>query len=156
MTTTPLQKIVSRPFQREADFWRVRDLLIETYPITPPGFNWDVRRWDGQRFHRADIHLNPEWERRVRLWETEDRRLVGVVHPEDPGSLFLELHPDYRDLEAEMIAWGEEHLAETSDGKRQIDIFVHEYDTLRRHLLEVGDYERTVSGGILRRMRFGS
>jgi hypothetical protein len=51
-TTEP---ITARPFQFEDDFWKVRNLLIETYPITPPGWNWEIRRWDGRRFHSIDF-----------------------------------------------------------------------------------------------------
>ena len=57
-------RIIDRPFRDEADFWRVRDLLIETYPITPVDFNWEIRRWDGRRFHNEDnedLALNPRW-----------------------------------------------------------------------------------------------
>ena len=46
--------LVTRPYQGTADFRRVRDLLIETYPLTPPGFNWEIRRWDGWLCHRED------------------------------------------------------------------------------------------------------
>ena len=45
------ERVVARPYRDDDDFWRVRDLLVETYPITLPDFNWDVRRWDGSRFY---------------------------------------------------------------------------------------------------------
>ncbi len=35
--------LIARPFRDDTDFWRVRDLLIATYPITPTQFNWDIR-----------------------------------------------------------------------------------------------------------------
>ena len=37
----------TKPFLSDDDFWRVRDRLIETYPLTPTYFNWEIRRWDG-------------------------------------------------------------------------------------------------------------
>ena len=43
--------ISTRLYRDEKDFWRVRRLLIDTEGITPVGFNWEVRRWDGTRFH---------------------------------------------------------------------------------------------------------
>ena len=55
------QRIIARPFHDE-DFWKVRKLLIETYPITPPDFNWDIRRWEGWRFYTAAPAWNPRWE----------------------------------------------------------------------------------------------
>ena len=41
--------ITARLYQGDDDFWRVRQLLVDTYPITPTDFNWEVRRWDGSR-----------------------------------------------------------------------------------------------------------
>ena len=77
--------VVDRPFHDDEDFRRVRNLLIETYPITPAGFNWEIRRWDGWRFHNAAPAFDPRWREQVHLWETGDGRLVGAVHPEGVG-----------------------------------------------------------------------
>ena len=61
MTTIEGQSIdiTQRSYQDDDDFWRVRQLLVDTYPITPIGFNWEVRRWDGTRFHDPDHTLLP-------------------------------------------------------------------------------------------------
>jgi mycothiol synthase len=152
------QRIIARPFQNGEDFWRVRSLLVETYPITPTDFNWDIRRWDGWRFYDADPAWNPRWEKQVCLWETEDGRLVGAVHPEGDGDAHLQLHPDYRHIEEDMIAWAEDHLATpTDDGQQhQLHIFVYEYDSPRRRLLEQRGYEKTPDGGATFRLRFGN
>jgi len=79
------QCIADRAFQSDEDFWLVRNLLIETYPITPVGFNWEIRRWDGWRYRHENPYWNPEWERCIRLWENEIGELVGVVHPDSAG-----------------------------------------------------------------------
>ena len=71
--------ITPRPLQGEADFWRVRDLLITTYPRTPLGFNWDMRRWDGKRFHHATDDWLERTASQVQLWETVDGQLVGLL-----------------------------------------------------------------------------
>ncbi len=156
MTTATALKITSRPFRDDRDFWRVRDLLIEAYPLTPTGFNWEVRRWDGQRFHNDDAALNPEWGRTVRLWETDDGRLVGVAHSDYASNISLQLHPDYREIEAEMIAWGEDTLAVVKEERRQVEVFVFDYDVPRRRLLEARDYDQMPYYGVTRRMRFGN
>lgn len=153
-----LPRIVARPFYDDDDFRRVRSLLIETYPITPVGFNWEIRRWDGLRYYNSDPALNPSWRETIRLWETQEGKIVGVVHPESQGDAHLELHPDYRQIEEEMVIWAEENLAiPTDDGMhRRLGISVFEYDTPRRLLLESRGYEKRDSGGVFRRMRFGS
>ncbi|HLU10688.1 MAG TPA: GNAT family N-acetyltransferase [Oceanobacillus sp.] len=150
------QCIADRAFQSDEDFWLVRNLLIETYPITPVGFNWEIRRWDGWRYRHENPYWNPEWERCIRLWENEIGELVGVVHPDSAGEAVLEVHPDYRHLEEEMLVWAEEHLAAEDGDRRQLDIFVFEYDTQRRRLLEQRGYERTPYSGVTRRLRFGN
>lgn len=145
-----------RPMRDEADFWRVRSLLVETVAITPIDFNWDVRRWDGQRFYNADLAWDPQWAARVQLWETQAGELAGAVHPEGKGDAHLQLHPAYRHLEEELVAWAEAHLAvPTPDGREcQLAIFVYAYDDCRQQLLAERGYEQTPYGGVVRRLPF--
>ncbi len=151
--------LISRRYQNQDDFWKVHRLLVETYPLTPCDFNWEIRRWEGRAFHHEEPGWFDNWAReRVQLWETEDGRLVGAVHPEGDGEAHLELHPDFRFIEAEMFEWAETHLAvPTEDGQhRQIEACVLEYDAPRRRLLEKRGYEKTEYGWVCRRMRFGN
>ncbi|NDJ79289.1 MAG: GNAT family N-acetyltransferase [Chloroflexi bacterium] len=151
------EQITARPVQSEADWWRVRDLLIETYPITPPDLNWEIRRWEGWRFYGEDRIKQARWTQETCLWETAGGKLVGAVHPEYRGDAFLELHPDYRHIEEDMIAWAEEHLALPNDGGQQeLEVFVYEYNTPRQRLLERRGYEKLAAGGVIRHMRFGN
>ena len=147
----------ARPYGADGDFWRVRELLLETYPITPPEFNWEVRRWDGSRFHNAGAAWDPHWKGRVRLWEVGGDMLVGAVHPDAQGEACLQIHPDYRHLEPEMIAWAEEHLCKiTPDGAGHIlGMVVYEWDAWRQHLLRERGWVRTEEWGVMRRLRFG-
>lgn len=99
-----LRRTLSRAYDPDRDWWPVRGLLVTTYPLVPAGFNWDVRRWDGQRYHRKDLAPNPVWAGRAQLWETPQGRLLGVAHPENgPDEVNFELHPDYRLLLDEML-----------------------------------------------------
>jgi mycothiol synthase len=154
--TTPLP-IISRPPESDRDFWRVRDLLIETYPITPRGLNWEIRRWEGRRFYNSDPALDPRWQDQTFLWETEHGRLVAAVHPEDGGDAHLEVHPDFRFLEPDIFAWAEGHLARPApDGAgRRLMTYVYEYDVYRQELLQARNYQRTEYWGQLRWLRLG-
>lgn len=151
------ERIVSRPYAGDADFLKVRRLLIDTYPLTPLDFNWEVRRWDGRRYHNADPAGDPAWFASIRLWETADGQLVGAAHHEGPGNAYLQLHPDYRYLETDMIAWAEDHLtAPDDDGPgRWIDFFVYDYDAPRQNLLAQRGYQKMPWRGVMRRLRFG-
>ena len=37
--TSSRPKLICRPLETEHDWWRVRNLLIETFAISGPGFN---------------------------------------------------------------------------------------------------------------------
>jgi len=152
------ETVTSRPYRDDADFWRIRQLCLDTYPITPVGWNWEIRRWEGQRFHEVDPAPDPRWPSWIRLWETaEEGRLVGVANPEGHlGEAFLQLHPDYRHLEAEMLSWCEENLAAPAGvGGRRLRTYVHDYDTPRRRLLAERGYAETAEWGMIRRLRLG-
>jgi mycothiol synthase len=153
----PLPPVISRPFEGDRDFWRIRDLLIQTYPITPRGFNWEIRRWEGRRFYNPEPALDPRWRESTFLWETEHGRLVAAVHPEDGGDAHLEIHPHFRFLEPEIFAWAEEHLARPAPGGsgRRLITYVYEYDVYRQELLQARNYQRTDHWGQLRWLRLG-
>jgi mycothiol synthase len=150
-------RFTSRPMRGGDDFQRMRDLLVRTVPIAPVGFNWDVRRLDGQRFYEDDLAANRLLERPIRLWEGEDAGLAGFVLPEGTGDAHLQVHPDYRHLEQEMIAWAEENLAAPAgDGaQRRLEIYAYEYDVLRQRLLAERGFEKTAGWGMIRHMRLG-
>ncbi len=93
----------------------------------------------------------------MRLWESEEGRLVGAVHPDGPGWACPELHPDWRHLEEELLDWAESALPAVSGAgdSRYLRLFVWDYDAPRRRLLERRGYEKTAEAGTVRRMRFG-
>ena len=148
--------IVARPLQGDADFWSMRALLIDTVPLTPVGLNWDMRRLDGQRFYNADPEINPLLDRPLQLWETADGQLVGYVLSESSGDAHLQVHPDFRYLEEEMVAWAEGALpAPAENGQLQLLFFVNEYDALRQQILAQRGFAKMPYGTMIRHLRLG-
>lgn len=139
------------------DYWRVHRLLLESVSTAPLGFNWDMRRWEGRRFYDDRETGNPNWNQNCRLWETEDGRLIGIVNPDGLGYPHVQIDPDYRHLEAEMLDWAEANLGEPAEGGngRQLQFFVYDYDAHRQRLLTERGYEKMSYGGVVRRLRFG-
>jgi ribosomal protein S18 acetylase RimI-like enzyme len=134
----------------------MRDLLVRTAPIAPIGLNWDVRRLDGRYFYHADTVVNWLFRRPIGLWELHDGNLVGFVLSEAKDDAHLQIHPDYRHLEAEMIRWALESLAaSTEDGRQRLEIYAYEYDALRQRLLSEQGFEKTDTWGMIRHMRLG-
>ena len=79
MSTLLAASIVTRKPQGDADFWRMRQLLVDTVPITPIGFNWDVRWLEGQRFYDANVDTPQFAQRPIRLGENALGKLTGFV-----------------------------------------------------------------------------
>lgn len=156
------EQITDRPYDQPEDYWRVREMLLKTYPITPTGFNWEIRRWDGWNNHRETGGWQPEYRDKVHLWLTPDGRVVGVAHDEGEGDACFEVHPDYRaEIEPEMIAWAEANLArpETDDAgntHRRVQAYVLDYDTPRKALLIERGWEKMPWIVVFRRMRLGA
>ena len=147
-------EIISRSYRDENDFWAIRELLLSTYPITPTGFNWEVRRWDGWMFHRERPFTIKRLAELVHIWETKSGRVIGAVHPEGSGDATLQLHPDYREIESDLITMAVQKLSiPTEGGHRRVDTFVFEYDTPRQRLLGLHGFEKTPHLFITRRMR---
>ena len=144
--------VVSRPLQGDEDWWRLRRLLVEIVPLAPPGFCWDVRRLDGSRFYHADPPRNPRWQTLTRLWETVEGRLVAAVNHEGRGDAHLQVHPDFRHLEEEMVAWAEENLAGPAEeeNRRELELVAFEHDERRRELLGYRGYRKTSDWGVTR------
>jgi len=148
-------RVKDKPYLGDNDFWRIRNMISETKPITPVGFNWEVRRWDGWRFYNS----SPDWDSRrnktVRLWETDKGKLVGAVHPEGSGNAHIQIHPDYRYIEDKIIIWAEQNLAMSVKNSRpQLRFFIHENDSYRRNLLKRRGYIKTGGGEVTRRLCF--
>ncbi len=158
MSTLLASSIVARAPQGDADFWRMRQLLVDTVPITPIGFNWDVRWLEGQRFYDANVDTPQFAQRPIRLWENAAGELVAFVLPESSlGTAYLQVHPDYRYLEEELVAWAEEHICARNEdaGRSYLEIPVYEYDALRQQTLARRGYEKTPYWGMTRHMRLG-
>ena len=140
--------IRSRNYRGEEDYDSIRRLLMECYAINQTMHCWGLERLDWWRYSiRAEDEMSGTrtWESDVHLWETDEGKLVGVVHPEgsiplptDWADVFVEIHPNYRHFEEEMWAWAEEHhAAGRPEGAAvwRLETNVYGYDTQRAELL---------------------
>ena len=156
MMTPPSPSTTSRALRNDNDWWRIRDFILDTYPITPVGFIWENRRWEGLRFHQERPVPVRRLRELVRIWES-DGRIVGAAHPEGQGDVHLQVHPDFRHLEPAMYEWAENRLSLPSqDGRgRAITTFVFDYDSLRQRVLLERGWEQLAAGGATRHLRLG-
>lgn len=142
--------IQHRAYRGEEDFQRVRELLIESLSITKRIHNWWLDRWEICRFGGnvlEELAGTRSWEADVHVWEEVGQgapKLVGVVNPEDGGDFFLQVHPHYRRIEDEMLAWVDQHhrAKRPQDAERWVlNTFAYEYDVQRAALLRRWGYE---------------
>ena len=148
--------IQDRPYRGEADYQRVRHLLVESYRISGTMHNWSLDCWDWFRYNTKvfeEIADAPSWEEDVRLWETEEGRLVGAVLLDGP-ELTLQVHPLCRQIEEEMLDWAEQHHQAGRPGGAgswPLSTWVFDYDRERQALLEGRGYSNLGHDGTMRR-----
>ena len=129
--------ISKRNFKCERDFERVNRFLSDTYILNQRVYNWENARWS---FNRFCIHNNEEatgnrlWERGVQIWE-DGGLIVGVCHYEDPGDYFLQVHPEYKEIEEEMLIWAMNNCRELYPNIENIHVSAHSDDEKRKSLL---------------------
>jgi hypothetical protein len=156
MVVWPAARTSSRALRTDDDWWRIREFIMNTYPITPVGFVWENRRWEGWRFHRERPVPVRRFRELVRIWESGGR-IVGAVHPEDRGDVHLQIHPDFRHLEPAMYSWAEDRLSVPADNGRgrSITTFAFDYDSPRQRVLTERGWKRLEAGGMVRHLRLG-
>jgi ribosomal protein S18 acetylase RimI-like enzyme len=137
----------SRAFAGEPDIVAITQFLLQTYAINQSLHNWEPRRWQGMIYHRNDADsacYRARLPDLVRIWQDETGAIVGAVIPEYEGSAFLQIHPQYRFLESEMLDWAQSHLAQTNDAGRQwLDVWAYATDQFRADLLRQRGYIQT-------------
>lgn len=154
--TPTLSSTTSRALRNYDDWWRIREFILDTYPITPTGFIWENRRWEGWRFHQERPVPVRRLREVIRIWESNGR-IVGAAHPEGNGDVHLQVHPDFRFLEWAMYEWAEDRLSlPNPDGNgRTITTFAYDYDSLRQRVLLERGWEQLADGGATRHLRLG-
>ncbi len=138
MTAQSLTSITHRPLQGHDDAMRLRQLLIDSYALVGREFNWETRRWEGSYWCVTDAErTNPAFGAHAHLWETADGVLIGAVIPDGPGDVALQVHPNYRALEDEMLEWAEQHLTNATDsGQRELIVWAFDWDVERQERLK--------------------
>ena len=93
-------KLAIRNYRDEDDFWRIRQFLRETLVANDLClFSWNVQRLDYWRFFGMNnVHPGEIFPNIIFLWETPDGRIAAVLHPEEAGDCFLQVHAAFRAL----------------------------------------------------------
>jgi GNAT superfamily N-acetyltransferase len=131
--------LTMRSYRDDEDYWRIREflrrvtLLNGLRDLSWPAMRWDYWWWFGNP-HLEHLSLTEN----VFLWERQDGQVAAVLNPEQPGQVFLQVHPADRspELEEEMIALAEQRLARTrKDGRRALWLWADSKDEMRHEIL---------------------
>lgn len=138
-------KLSMRLVHNNDDYWRIRAFLREVFLLNDRReLSWHVARLDYWRWHGILNLGDGQLEEDVFLWETEDGQLAGVLNREEAGSAYLQVHPRFRtaELEEEMIATAEEHLAVPRQDGRVVAVWTDSHDALRLDILKRHGYAK--------------
>ncbi len=139
-------ELVMRNLRDENDYWHIRQSLRDVMLLNGlREFSWGVPRLDYWRFFGMNnIHPFASLPEIIFLWETSNGQIASVLNPEDPGNIFLQIHPAFKtkSLEEEMIVVAEEHLSAGLNGKKHISVWADSQDDLRLAILQECGYQR--------------
>ena len=88
-------KLTMHNYRDENDYWRIRQFLWDVMIANGlRQLSWPVMRLDYWRFFgMINNHPFATLPEIIFLWETPDGQLAAVLNPEDPGSVFMQVHP---------------------------------------------------------------
>ena len=138
--------LIMRPYQNEEDYWCIREFLREVTIL-------NQRRWPSWHVSRLDYwwwFANPDLEKikpeeNVFLWETESGEIAAVLNPEEPGQVFLQIHPDFNtvELHEEVIGTAEDRLfAATKDNRQRLRVWLDSQDKSLQEILSRRGFQR--------------
>ncbi len=128
--------ITSRQYQNEADYALMRALLVETYALGGSKTDCSVGELDWWRGTAADPNATPL----ARLW-LHGEQVVGIAWPHR-DEVDLMVHPDYKPIEDEMLAWAEQQRSAEADGPLTLTAWAFDSDAARISTLQRRGYQR--------------
>jgi len=137
-------KSIMRRYQKAEDYSAIRRFLREVFLINNrEQSSWDVARFDYWRWHGILNMKDGTLEDDVFIWENEKGEIKAVLNREAPGSVFLQIHPDFRshDLLMEMLSTAEKHLTvPIENDRRSLHVWAEAKDRELQDLLKYQGY----------------
>jgi GNAT superfamily N-acetyltransferase len=116
-----------RPYEGPDDYRRVSAFLVRHYQPGNADGNWLEPAWEYMHGHPQ---LDAASLGRIGIWEDQGEIVAVANYESTLGEAFFQLHPGYRHLRGELLAYAEEHLADTADDlRRTLRVYVNDFDT---------------------------
>src|SRR6056297_40673 len=148
--------VKSRLYQKE-DYNKIMDFLSEMYKENKNQHCWLPARWEYAEHLVNPLYMergHKNWEPYIKIWEVDDK-IVGISHPEETYNAFIQIRPDYRELEPEMIEWAIEKIKKPmgDHNKEKIVIWANDSDDYRKELLKEKGFEKGSDCNYLNRQK---
>ena len=137
--------VTMRTFTWKKDFELVRAFLIHTYHLTHSFQNWIPSMFENIKFGPCGPEYQEVEDDYIRIWENADSpgnssvpKMVAVTFLKPGGDCWIQIHPDYRCLERELVLWLENQRRDLKTNKLpelELRFYVDETDGKRRALL---------------------
>lgn len=147
-------KLNMRVYNSVEDYWHIREFLRSVMSANNRrDLCWHVTRWDYLFWSIKSEYEQINFEESVFIWETGNGQIAAVLHPEDRGCVFLDVHPDFRtnELEEEMIATAEKYLTSSTldrDRKPRLWVWIDSQDKMNQETLVRRGFQRMERAGI--------
>ncbi len=137
--------LTRRPYTSPTDYEHIRRLLQHTYANSGPPVYATVCDIDWWRWGPG---ASPGETYRAQLWWDGHHELAGVLWPEMPWGQDMQVdllvHPHFRGIEDEMLAWAETQQRAASTGTSlRLTAWTFTRDTVRVTLFQERGYTRT-------------
>jgi len=131
-----------RRYQPYKDSSKVSQFLERTCPSTDRNPNWLRARWEYMVYSVQDgVQENLA---SIGIWESRGE-IVAMVNLEHTlGEAYLQVHPAYTYLKAEMLSYAETALCKTEGGKKRLTLYVNEFDGEWEALADAAGYVKGV------------
>ncbi|MFQ5833029.1 MAG: hypothetical protein ACE5H4_10025 [Candidatus Thorarchaeota archaeon] len=104
------------------DFEHVRSFLIEAYSLNQSLHSWTPIMSENIKFRPGGTEYQDEEDEGIKVWEDIDdsrdgldAKMVAVTIAKSSGSSWIQIHPDYRFLERELVSWLEKQVEAMGD-----------------------------------------
>jgi ribosomal protein S18 acetylase RimI-like enzyme len=140
-----------RSFTWKNDFELVRAFLTLSYNLTHSFQNWIPSRFENIKFGPCGPEYRDEEDEYIKIWEKPCRtdlssvsKIVAVTYLKPSGDCWIQIQPDQRSFEKEIVPLLENQRAKTrSDATSELELrfYVDETDEKRKALLTELNYE---------------
>jgi len=134
-------RVSSRAYRHERDYEAVARFLTRTYVQEANHRGWPEPRWEYMHAH-PDQHAKVPLFERFGVWE-DDGEMVGLVHFEDRlGVCYVQLDSRYPSLQADTLAYAEQHLAAEFKVGTAVHVYIDDADEEFRSVAASRGFEK--------------